>query len=263
MKIGQENPSQTKEIIRAAERFIQAQQYDLALKELVTAQRIDPGNAYISAIAERIHHLITAEQQTSRYLSVTVGTGFDRGIKPDPVPEADPLERQVQNLTLSASSYLRRGAYETAFESLFNAYLLDPCSPTVVESERTLLPAIEMMRRRTYAPPAGDRRQTPPSSKRPQVPAPAPASESEQSRLQELMRKKEEERANHERAMWRDASAPPRATDPTQPTEEPAASTAESTAATETAPAESGSRRFFSRFRRKKQEPAVSELQDH
>jgi len=169
------------------------------------------------------------------------------------------------DLTRSASSQLRRGAYETAFESLFNAYLLDPCSPTVVESERTLLPAIEMMRKRSYVPPAGDRRQAPPSSRRSVSAAPpvSPTAESDSARLHELMKKKEEERLSHERAMWRDASAPPRAIDPTQPTEETLAAAAETPATTETAPAEKGSRRFFSRFRRKKQEPAGSELQEN
>lgn len=264
MKIGQEHPSQSKEIIRAAERYIQAQQYDLALRELVAAQRIDPGNAYIGAIAERIHYLITNEQKSGRFLSVTVGNEFQDGFRPEATAGADPLEQQVKQLTASASTQLRKGAYETAFESLFNAYLLNPCSPTVVESEETLLPAIEMMRRRTITPPASDRRPVAPSSKRPISAAPAAPtmSETENARLQELMRKKEEERLNHERAMWRDASAPPRVIDLTQPPEGTTATPAEKSATIDNAPAEKGTRRFLSRFRRKKQEHTDSEPQE-
>jgi hypothetical protein len=261
MKIGQDQSSQSKEIIRAAERFIQAQQYDLALRELVTAQRIDPGNAYIGAIAERIHFLISAEQKSGRLLSVTVGNEFQDGFRGEPGTDADPLELQVRQLTATASSQLRRGAYETAFESLFNAYLLNPCSPTVFESEQTLLPAIEMMRRRSVKPPPSDRRPVPPSSKASAPQAPTVV-DVENTRLQELMKKKEEERLNHERAMWRDASAPPRIIDLTQPPEGTDAIPAEMPAPAENAPAEKGTRRFLARFRRKKQELSDSEAQE-
>lgn len=148
MKIGQQSAA-TKEYIRVAERYIQEREYDLAMKQLTNAQRIDPNNIYIHAIIERIHRLAAEESNGGRFLAITVGDEFDDGIRPngEGTPRPDEVEAQVKRLTSKASELLRRGAYETAFDSLMNAYLLDPVSPLVIETERTLLPAIEMLRK--------------------------------------------------------------------------------------------------------------------
>jgi hypothetical protein len=260
MKIGHERVSAAKEIIRAAEKFIQAQQYDLALKELVTAQRIDPSNAYIGAIAERIHHLIVDGQKSSRFLSVTVGDEFEHGIKSVEDAPSQSVEAQVRQLTATASSLLRKGAYETAFESLFDAYLLAPCSPTVIESERTLLPAIEMMRRRVTQLPSSERRTIlPPSSKRTVAASVSTTNSQENTRLQELVRRKDEERLQHERAMWRDASAPPRIIDLTQPPDGSSQAATDDSPRQDAPATEKESRGFFSRFRKRKPEQQTSE----
>ena len=58
------------------------------------------------------------------------------------------LQARVKRLTNVAINLFERGSYETAFDSLMKAYLLDPTSTYVMNCERTLLPAIELMRKR-------------------------------------------------------------------------------------------------------------------
>jgi hypothetical protein len=273
MKIGQDSVSSTKEIIRAAEKFIQSQQYDLALRELATAQRVDPNNMYIKAIAERIHSLIQGDRtSSSRFLSVTVGKEFENGIKPEAPREVSPIEAQVQKLTAVASSHLRQGAYETAFETLFDAYLLDPCSPTVLESEKTLLPAIEMMRHRLRDVSPSGRRPNPASEGLPSpAPTPAQAPSEESNRLHELMRRKEEERLSYERAKWREASAPPKPFEADGPVVAPPPVIAEPLISNMTLDQFLGPepptepkplRGFLSRFRRRKSDPVEQPIEN-
>ena len=92
-----------------------------------------------------------------------------------------------------------------------NAYFLDPVSPTLMESEKTLLPAIEMMRRQKTGSGASQRMMglstLPPSTRKPEGSA---LSVQDSQRLEELKRQKEAERTERERQMWREASRLPR-----------------------------------------------------
>ncbi|MEW6511704.1 MAG: hypothetical protein AB1428_12185 [Bacteroidota bacterium] len=210
MKIGHQSPA-TKEYIRVAERYIQEKEYDLAMKQLAIAQKLEPDNIYIHAIVERIHRLAAEESNGGRFLSITVGDEFEGGIKSNGNggPQPDEIETQVKRLTSKATELLRRGAYETAFDSLMNAYLLDPVSPYVIETERTLLPAIEMMRK---AKKEGSQRLAAANGQSPSARRPATSmlSPEDSQRLEELMRQKELEREDRERALWREASRPPK-----------------------------------------------------
>jgi len=221
MKIGQQAAA-TKEYIRVAEKYIQEREYDLAMKQLTIAQRVDPNNIYIHAIIERIHRLAAEESNGGRFLAITVGDEFDGGIRPngEGAPRPDEVEAQVKRLTSKASELLRRGAYETAFDSLMNAYLLDPVSPLVIETERTLLPAIEMLRKGRKD---GSQRMTatatqPPSGRRTDTGSLSPE---DSERLGELRRQKDQERDAHEREMWREASKTPRILDTLLPPDPP------------------------------------------
>ena len=234
MRFGSGPQTSVKELIRTAERYIATQEYEIALEKLTRAKQLEPANTYIQAIIERINALDSMNQEiarvptsapgndTHRYLSVTVGKEFDNGIQ----SLAD-VQRRVKRLTGAASQLLERGAYETAFETLMKAYLLDPTSPDVIECEKTLLPTWESMRKKG-APPTL-------SAAPPRLPLP---SENGEQRLQALKQQKEQERLEKERAVWREASKPakalgstdeqplaPPATDPQPPAEEPAPET--------------------------------------
>ena len=213
MRIGQQQSAATREIIRVAEKHIEAREFDLAMQKLSTAQRMEPDNIYITAIVERIHRLASESSSGGRFLALTVGNEFEDGIKPESekVRPAEDVDAQIRKLTNKASELIRRGAYETAFDSLMNAYFLDPVSPTLMESEKTLLPAIEMMRKQKTGK-EGSQRMTglsslPPSGRRPEN---AALSTQDSQRLEELKRQKEVERMERERAMWREASRLPR-----------------------------------------------------
>lgn len=213
MRVGQQQSAATREVIRVAEKHIEAREFDLAMQKLSMAQRMEPDNIYITAIVERIHRIASESSNGGRFLALTVGNEFEDGIKP--VNEtARPLEgvdTQIRRLTSKASELVRQGAYETAFDSLMNAYFLDPVSPTLMESERTLLPAIEMMRRqkagRTGSQKLSGLSSLPPSARRTDS---SGLSAQDSQRLEELKRQKEAERLERERAMWREASRLPR-----------------------------------------------------
>jgi hypothetical protein len=213
MKVGQQQSAATREIIRVAEKHIEAREFDLAMQKLSMAQRMEPDNIYITAIVERIHRLAAESSSGGRFLALTVGNEFEDGIKPEneKARPAEDLDIQIKKLTSKASELIRRGAYETAFDSLMNAYFLDPVSPTLMESEKTLLPAIEMMRRQKTGKEGSQRMNgmssIPPSGRKPDSSA---LSTQDSQRLEELKRQKEAERMERERAMWREASRLPR-----------------------------------------------------
>ena len=205
--------SQIGEFIRVAEHHISAHEFDLAMDQLEKARRIEPGNFYINAIVERIHRLASEMTNGGRFLSITVGDEFDDGIKLDGEhgQSAAETETRVRKLTDMASELFRRGAYETAFDSLMNAYLLDPVSPSVMETERTILPALEMLRRQRTTKGESERMShlpaMPGSERRVEGPL---HNEEEARRLEELKRQREQEREEKERAVWREASRIPR-----------------------------------------------------
>ena len=176
------------------------------------AQRMEPDNIYITAIVERIHRLAAESSNGGRFLAITVGNEFDEGIKPGPATPlpAEDIDAQIRKLTARAQELVRRGAYETAFDSLMNAYFLDPVSPTPMESEKTLIPAIEMLRRQKGK--EGSERMNglvmlPPSGRKPDS---TNLSAQDSQRIEELRRQKEVERLEKERAIWREASRLPK-----------------------------------------------------
>ena len=213
MKVGQQQSAATREVIRVAEKHIDAREFDLAMQKLSVAQSMEPDNIYITAIVERLHRIASESSNGGRFLGLTVGNEFEDGIKPANEAARPPegVDTQIRRLTSKASELMRQGAYETAFDSLMNAYFLDPVSPTLMESEKTLLPAIEMMRRqkagRTGSQKLSGLSAFPPSARRTDS---SNLSAQDSQRLEALKRQKEGERVELERAMWREASRLPR-----------------------------------------------------
>jgi hypothetical protein len=213
MRADQQQSAATRETIRIAEKHIEAREFDLAMQKLSMAQRMEPDNIYITAIVERIHRIASESSNGGRFLGLTVGNEFEDGIRPanESARPIEGVDMLIRRLTAKATELIRQGAYETAFDSLMNAYLLDPVSPTLMESEKTLLPAIEMMRRQKKGN-VGSQRMSglsffPPSERMTDSSA---LSAQDSQRLEELKRQKEAERTESERAMWREASREPR-----------------------------------------------------
>lgn len=213
MIAAQQQSSAIREIVRVAEKHIEAREFDLAMQKLSMAQRMEPDNIYITAIVERIHRIASESSNGGRFLGLTVGNEFEDGIKQadEKARPAEGVDMLIRRLTAKATELIRQGAYETAFDSLMNAYLLDPVSPTLMESEKTLLPAIEMMRRQKTGK-TGSQRMSglsffPPSEQRTDS---STLSAQDALRLEELKRQKETERTESERAIWREASRLPR-----------------------------------------------------
>lgn len=148
------------EFIRAAEKFMSAGKYALALDQLLLAQKLEPKNQYIGAIIERAEALRAgtgshgkqrgASNDPGRFLSLTVGKEFEHGIR-QPGEEAvlTPQETRAKVLQLveSADALLGRGLSENAFEALMKAYLLDPVAPEVIACEGKVLPVWELARK--------------------------------------------------------------------------------------------------------------------
>lgn len=132
------------QLISAAEKSIESQQYNLALEQLAAAEEFEPNNRSIKMIRDLVRSLQsdhTSQSQSSRFLSVTVDPKSPTGIKQgtgEPVVDA---RRQIRSLTSSAQYFLTRGAVDNAFESLMRAYLLDPVAPEVLACEKSILPA--------------------------------------------------------------------------------------------------------------------------
>jgi tetratricopeptide (TPR) repeat protein len=229
-------------IIRRAEQMIASGDYSRAQQHLAEAWTQDPGNPYIPAIAERIALLqkmsrhesskIVRAEGSPRYLSISVGREFREGVSlaenREPVLE-DELQVRIRRLTVVAIDLFERGSNGPALQSLMKAYLLDPQNPDVIACEQKLLPAREALRKHDAGLDLGD---TFSSEDMPGGAAAAAlrlAAESDsavkasgeppasgmlppalQERLDALKRLKEAERIEHERALWRNASGPPR-----------------------------------------------------
>lgn len=193
------------EFIRAAERSIAAGDLDLALQQIANARSVDPRNEYLDAIVERID-LLAARRDLADKNGGLQGSS-DQAPEPGQVQMTPELQARVKRLTNVAINLFERGSYETAFDSLMKAYLLDPASTYVINCEKTLLPAIELMRKRgTIDPQASARLNSQPAPT--QGGAPQPTQDNAESRLDTLKRQKDTERQEKERAMWRDASKP-------------------------------------------------------
>jgi tetratricopeptide (TPR) repeat protein len=192
------------EFIRAAERSIAAGDLNLALQQIANARSIDPQNEYLDAIVERIDLLASrrAPEGKNGFFQVSPGQIPD----PEPVQITPELQARVKRLTNVAINLFERGSYETAFDSLMKAYLLDPTSTYVMNCERTLLPAIELMRKRGTI--TSQAAQPTAQLSTSQSTSPQEKEDKEDTRLEILRRQKEAERQEKERAMWRDASKP-------------------------------------------------------
>jgi hypothetical protein len=197
---------------------------------------MEPRNTYIQAIIDRVHVLqkdsapgserslgSTSHHEVRRYLSVTVGAEFTEGIKqPEDLEAIPPKDTQarVRHLTDVAEKFLERGSYENAFDSLFKAYLLDPVSPYVIACEKTVLPAWELAHRQDLvfdSPKSFTDRGPMTGASSPQAlggdnvaPGGTERPEAEEQRLELLKQQREAERQQRERALWREASNPPK-----------------------------------------------------
>lgn len=226
------HPEPPGDLIRRAEQMISVGNFGDAIGLLDKAHLQQPENQYILAIRQRAEFLQHASSHQSdsdripaspnRYLSITVGKQFAHGIKSQEAhdSDSDAVESRVQRLTLIATRLFERGEFDSAFDSLMKAYLLDPNSPSVIACEKTMMPLWDMMRARgLVASPPQDPPAATASQKKRATPPPSPpkndeADEQQQTRLKALMQQKEEERKNRERTMWRNASSPPRMVPP-------------------------------------------------
>lgn len=223
-------------LIRSAEKLAASGRYDHAIEQLSVAQRLDPDNKYIQAIIDRIRVVQNSTQEeprtqesvneSSRPLSVTVGRNFVTGIKSheDELALApEDVHARVKFLTNMAERYLENGSSEKAFDSLMNAYLLDPLSPYVLASEKNVLPAWESARTQTIS--KNDIRSFanepimtnsssgsigPSLNGRTMQQGALNQPGDEQLRMELLKQQKEQERLEKERSVWRDASKPPK-----------------------------------------------------
>lgn len=128
------------EIIRSAEKQISAGNLQRAAALLSNARAIEPSNEYIAAILERI----TLVGQSGETPGSASQAPAQRPVEPPPAP--DDVAGQVKRLTADARGLYHRGAYQSAFDALTNAYLLDPASVDVQQTEALILPAFERMR---------------------------------------------------------------------------------------------------------------------
>jgi hypothetical protein len=118
--------------------------------------------------------------------SVTIGPEFGKIGKSEPLSKD--LESQITRLTGAAEQYLQRGQSALAFDSLMEAYLLDPLNPRVVSCEKNVLPAWEAFR-----------------NKQSSVPA-SVAPMTDEQRLSRLKAEREVVRQAKERKVWEQAS---------------------------------------------------------
>jgi hypothetical protein len=129
-------------------------------------------------------------------LSVTIGPEFGSVGRTEPLSKD--LQSQISHLTGAAEQYLKRGQSALAFDSLMEAYLLDPLNPLVVSCEKNVLPAWEEFRSK-------------------QSPAPgATAPVTDEQRLARLKAEREVLRQAKERKVWEQASRTAGATQPPQ-----------------------------------------------
>lgn len=218
------------QLIRSAERFMSLRKYAFAEDQLNLAKTLEPNNAYIWAIQERLRTVkeqqpsgllgaaindITSDVNSERYLSVTVGSEFETGFKgkePELATNPKELQTSIRQLTNVAESLLEKGLHEKAFDSLMKAYLLDPVSPYVISCEKMVLPAWEATHSKSGNINGKFSAYTEDSEggmAMNQIQEKALSAE-EQKRMDTLKLQKEFERKERERQMWRQASSPPK-----------------------------------------------------
>jgi hypothetical protein len=122
-------------------------------------------------------------------LSVTIGSDF--GKVGGSAGSGRDVQSQISRLTGAAEQYLKRGQSALAFDSLMEAYLLDPLNPLVVSCEKNVLPAWEAFRNKQTS-------AQPPSSLI-----------TDEQRLARLKAEREAVRQEKERKVWEQASRSP------------------------------------------------------
>lgn len=143
-----------------------------------------------------------------KVLGITIGKDFappPTARRPRPRTAAD--EAAITRLTEAAHLYLDHGESALAFDSLMEAYIIDPLDARVLACEKAVLPAWEEFKRTGRRPAA-----TPPAT-----PAPSPLArplEDEKSRLARLKSERESRRTAVERQMWERASGTSRLAPP-------------------------------------------------
>jgi len=202
------------ERVRQAEQLIAAGKYESALEHLRAAQAAEPTNQYIPALVER-----TVAQLHSSTIRRAMGSATAVQLEWDETEEG----RRVQRLTLMARDLFERGSYEMAFQTLVKASQLAPTSPYVLECQKTLSPAMELLRKPgtvtgVHVPAGGSsasREESEEANWRRRIVSPPkkqrePELDPLEVRIQALRQRKELERREHEMAMWREAAKPPR-----------------------------------------------------
>lgn len=206
-------------LIRSAERFISQQKFELARNQLDVARQLAPRNSYIGAIIERLSELETVvSRPTALTLSPTIDPRSAAGfLTPESPDESREVQTRVRQLTSAAERSLEEGSVENAFNSLMKAYLLDPVSPFVLSCEKTLLPVWENAHPSSPSHAAEEDSMTSRQLSQHRFtdqlsPSGGTSLDPEQAqRIEVLKRQKEAERAERERARWREASRPPTA----------------------------------------------------
>ena len=122
-------------------------------------------------------------------LSVTIGPDF--GKVGGPATSGQDVQSQITRLTGAAEQYLKRGQSALAFDSLMEAFLLDPLNPLVVSCEKNVLPAWEAFRNKQSSTPVS----SPPMT--------------DEQRLARLKAEREAVRQEKERKVWEQASRSP------------------------------------------------------
>ena len=101
------------------------------------------------------------------------------------------VQNQITKLTNAAQQYLKSGQSALAFDSLMEAYLLDPLDARVISCEKAVLPAWENYRKQHTS-------------------VITPEKTSDDARLARLKAEREAQRTAKERQMWEQASSKPR-----------------------------------------------------
>jgi len=235
--------------VRKAEHLIAAGEYTLALQRLADAQDLEPLNQYLPTLIQRVTYLRNTAGHSTRMSTgaapqpAAAPSGGESSLPRVSVPatvtpegegQSDhAIEARVKRLTIVATNLFERGSYESAFQTLVKAFLLAPTDPHVVECQKTLQPAIRLLKERGSVIGLDIVRGTPGQSvkrygnvgvgedevqradasgspslllRQTHLSEVVPAVQ--EGRLEMLKQQKERERSERERAMWREASGP-------------------------------------------------------
>jgi len=208
--------SSVAEIIKKAEKEIAAGDLGRARTLLENAQKTEPNNEYINAILERVMFLESRDDEPPTHLAQGAAIEHELAIAQmtEKLVQEDEVQIQVKRLTKMAHDQFEHGSYDSAFDSLMNAFILDPLSKEVAQAESVIVPAIELMKKRGTLSVAADENHPTTTQILQRGLAPnGPVSSDPVSRLDQLKQQKEQERLAREREMWRKASGAPRIAD--------------------------------------------------